>query len=191
MFTLGASPPFRLAAAVNGWHSLAHPEKAADGLDELRHRDRLRQIGLATAFTDALLIASHRKGGHRDHRNGLKFGVFLEPIGHFETGDVRQLNIHQNQIGTALAGEIEYLEAVARADGAVAVGFQQIVEELHVELISAAPLNGVAAAGAAGGAGVCASTEALPAVAWVPAAAIGCPSEPITGPGIALASGPA
>ena len=34
-----------------------------------------------------------------------------------------------------LAGEIERLDAVARADGLVAVGLQQIVEELHVELV--------------------------------------------------------
>src|SRR5262245_5064822 len=33
------------------------PEKAADGFDELGHRDWLRQIGLATAFADALLVA--------------------------------------------------------------------------------------------------------------------------------------
>jgi hypothetical protein len=62
MFTLAGVAPFRLATAANGWHTLADPEKAADGLDELGHRDRLRQIGLATALTDALLVASHRKG---------------------------------------------------------------------------------------------------------------------------------
>jgi hypothetical protein len=37
--------------------------------------------------------------------------------------------------GKALAGEIDHLEAVARTDGAVAVGFQQVVEELHVQLV--------------------------------------------------------
>src|SRR6266566_4331450 len=39
------------------------------------------------------------------------------------------------RIGTVLAGEIERLHAVARADGMVAVSLQQVVEELHVELI--------------------------------------------------------
>ncbi len=34
-----------------------------------------------------------------------------------------------------LAGEIERLDAVARADGVVAMRLQQIVEELHVELV--------------------------------------------------------
>src|SRR5215813_9481308 len=124
-----------LLAAANGRNGQADPEKAADGFDELGHRDRLRQIGLATSFADTLLVALHRKGSHRDHRNGLELRVFLEPLGHFETGDFRQLNVHQDQIGTVLAGEIERLDAVARADGMVAVSLQQVVEEFHVELI--------------------------------------------------------
>src|SRR6516162_5890873 len=119
-----------LAASASG-----RAEKTADGFDEFGHRNRLGQIGLASAFADALLVALHRKRSHRDHRNGLELGVFLEPLGHFESGDFRQLNVHQDQVGTVLAGEIERLDAVARADGIVAVSLQQIVEELHVELV--------------------------------------------------------
>src|SRR6476659_1637470 len=37
---------------ANGRHAQAAPQKAANGLDELGHRDRLRQIGFATALTD-------------------------------------------------------------------------------------------------------------------------------------------
>src|SRR5260370_22418124 len=110
-------------------------EKAADGLDELGHRDRLRQIGLTAALADAFFIALHRKCGDRDHRNGLELGVLLEPFRHFETGYFRQLYIHQDQIWPVLAGEIERLDAVACGDGVIAVRFQQVVEELHVELV--------------------------------------------------------
>jgi len=92
-----------------------------DGLDELGHRNRLRQIGSATALTDTLLVAVHRKGGHRNYRNGLQFGIFVQPLGDFETGDFRQLNVHQDQIRTVFTGEIGDLEAVARADGTIAV----------------------------------------------------------------------
>src|SRR6516164_7195921 len=124
-----------LLAALTGRNAQADSEKAADGFDELRHRNRLRQIGLAAALADALLVAPHRKGGHRDHGNGLELRISLEPLGHFETGDFRQLNVHQNQVGPVLPGEIERLDAVARADGIVAVSLQQVVKELHVELI--------------------------------------------------------
>jgi hypothetical protein len=52
-------------------------------------------------------------------------------------------------------------------------------------------LNGVAPAGAAGGAGVCDSTGE-PGTGGAPGGAtIGWPSGPITGAGMALASGPA
>src|SRR5262249_25516687 len=56
---------------------------------------------------------------------------------------------------------------------------------------SGAPLNGVAPAGAAGGAGVCASTGG-PGTGGAPGGAtIGWPAGPITGAGMGLASGPA
>src|SRR6266540_492157 len=81
---------------ADGRHAQAAPQKAANGLDELGYRDRLRQIGFATALTDPLLVTLHRKCGHRDHRNDLELGVFLEPLGYFETRDFRQLNVHQD-----------------------------------------------------------------------------------------------
>src|ERR1700716_3638890 len=56
---------------ANGRHAQAAPQKAANGLDELGHRDWLRQIGFATALAYALLIALHRESGHRDHWNDL------------------------------------------------------------------------------------------------------------------------
>src|SRR5215831_16937714 len=101
--SLAGATPSPSAAAAKVWHTLTDAEKAADGLDELGHRDRLRQISLATALADALFIALHRKCRHRDHGDGLELGVFFEPFGHLETGDLRQLNVHQDQIGTALA----------------------------------------------------------------------------------------
>src|SRR5262249_3027968 len=110
-------------------------EKVANGLDELAHRDRLRQIGFAPALANTLLVALHREGGHRDDRNGLELRIFLQPFGHLEPGDFRQLDVHQDQVGAVLAREIERLDAVAGGDGLVAVRFQQVVEELHVELV--------------------------------------------------------
>ena len=65
----------------------------------------------------------------------LSSAIVLEPLGDFEAGDFGQLDIHQDQVGTMLAREIERLDAVAGADGLVAVRLQQVVEELHVELV--------------------------------------------------------
>ena len=41
----------------------------------------------------------------------------------------------QNQIGVVTAREIERLNAISRPDGLITVGLQQVVKELHVELV--------------------------------------------------------
>src|SRR5262249_54638148 len=70
-----------------------------------------------------------------NHRNGFELGVFLKPFGHFEAGDFRQLNVHQDQIWPMLAREVKRLDPVASADSTVTLRFEEIVEELHVELV--------------------------------------------------------
>src|ERR1700690_2127801 len=137
-FTLaGTSSTTRTRAVI--LESLAGPsrgpEEMTDGLDELADRDRLGQKGLATTLADALLVALHGEGGDRHDRDRLEIGIVLEPFGHFEAGYFRQLDIHQNQIGPVLAREIERLDAVAGADGLVAMRFQEVVEELHIQLV--------------------------------------------------------
>src|SRR6185437_3806201 len=111
------------------------PQELPDGLDELADRNRLRQIGFAAALADTFLVAFHGEGGNRHNRDGLEFGIVLEPFGHFESGYFGQLDIHQNEIRPVLARKIERFDPVAGADGLVAVGFQQVVEELHIQLV--------------------------------------------------------
>src|SRR5271169_4730807 len=132
--TLAAISSTTRTRAVIRW-CLRVAEEMTDGLDELPDRDRLRQIGFAAALADALLVALHREGSHSDHRNALELLVVLEPFGDLEAGDFGQLDIHQNEIGPMFTGEIEGLDAVARRHRVVTVGFQQIVEELHIELV--------------------------------------------------------
>src|SRR6202166_1571176 len=73
-FTLaGTSSTTSTRAVMNAPSS--GPEEMANGLDEFAHRDRLGQIGLATAFADAFLVALHGKGGHSHDRYCLEFGI--------------------------------------------------------------------------------------------------------------------
>ena len=53
----------------------------------------------------------------------------------FEAGDLGQLDFHEDQVRPVAAGEIDRLDAALRLDRRVAMGFQQIVEKLHVELV--------------------------------------------------------
>src|SRR6516165_2183184 len=86
-------------------------------------------------FMNNLTIpAALQQWGFRHGDTLCTLGVLIEPLGHLEPGKFRQLNVHQDQIGTVLAGEIECLDAIARADWMVASSLQQIGEELHVEL---------------------------------------------------------
>ena len=67
--------------------------------------------------------------------NRAQLRIVLDPARDFEAGHLRQLDIHQDQIGPMLAHEIERLDAVAGADGLIAMRFQQIAKELHIELV--------------------------------------------------------
>jgi hypothetical protein len=46
--------------------------------------------------------------------------VFLQPFGDFEAGDLRQLDVHQDQVRAVRARKIERFQAVAGADRLVA-----------------------------------------------------------------------
>src|SRR5690348_4403757 len=110
-------------------------QKVAHCFDEFADRDRLRQIGLAAALADPLLVALHGERRDGDDRNGFQLRIVLEPFGDFKAGHLGQLNVHDDQVRTMLAREVQCLDTVAGTDGLVAVRFQQIVEELHIELV--------------------------------------------------------
>src|ERR1700741_2031002 len=87
-FTLaGTSSTTRMRAVIDAPSACA--QKMANGLDELAHRDRFREIGFAASLADALFVAFHGESGDGPHRYGLKFRVVLEPFGHFEARHFR------------------------------------------------------------------------------------------------------
>src|SRR5690348_13757073 len=110
-------------------------EETGNRLEEIGDRDRLGDVGFASTFADLLLVAFHGESGHRDHRDGAQLFVFFDPFGHLEAGHLGQLDIHQNQIRMMLARQLQRFHAVLSLQNIVAVRFQQIVEELHVEVV--------------------------------------------------------
>src|SRR3984957_7165675 len=111
------------------------PDETANGFQEARHRNGLGDVSLASALADHFFVAFHGESGDRDHGNGLQRLVFLDPFGDFQARDFRQLDVHQDQVGMMLARDVERLHAILGLQDVVAMGVQQIVEELHVELI--------------------------------------------------------
>src|SRR5438876_7296382 len=129
----GMSSTTRMRAVI--LDSSGRSQKMAYRLDELANRDRLRQIRLASALADTLLVALHRKRRHRHHGNRLQLRIVLKPFGDLKAGYLGKLDVHDDQIRAVLAREIQRLDTVAGTDSAVTMSFQQIVEELHVELV--------------------------------------------------------
>ena len=50
--------------------------------------------------------------------------IVLQPLGDFEAGDLGQLDVHDDQVGTMLARKVERLDTVAGTDGLVAMRLQ-------------------------------------------------------------------
>src|SRR5207245_1438138 len=115
--------------------ALASREEALDGSQEARYRDRLRDIGLAAAVTDLLLIAFHSKRRDRDDRDHSQIVIFLDPLGNLETGYFGKLNVHQDQIGAVLTGQHERLESILGLQCTITMCYEKIVEQLHIEVV--------------------------------------------------------
>src|SRR5436305_1181831 len=65
----------------------------------------------------------------------MTIGMKCDPARHVEPGGLREVDVHEHQVGTELSDEIERLVTVAGARCLVAMRFQQIAKELHVELV--------------------------------------------------------
>src|SRR3954470_2096344 len=81
-------------------------DKTPNGFYKFADRDRLGKIRLTAALADALLVALHRERRHRDHRNGAQLRIVLDPARHLEPGDLRQLDVHQDQVGTKFSHQV-------------------------------------------------------------------------------------
>src|SRR5262245_23908636 len=131
----GRSSTTRTRAVMSGRAGAESVQKAVDGLEELADRDRLGDVGLAAALADLLLVALHGEGGDRDDRDAAQLRVLLEPLGDLEAGDLGQLDVHQDEVGPVFARQSHRLEPVLGLERAVAVRLEQVVEQLHVEVV--------------------------------------------------------
>ena len=107
----------------------------AHGFEEFHDRDRFRHIGLASALPDFFLVALHGESGNGDYRNMAQIFLLLNPLCDLKAGDLRQLNIHQNEIGFVEAREFHRFDAAPGLQGLLPMRLQKIVEQLHVQLI--------------------------------------------------------
>ena len=100
--------------------------EAFDGIKKAHHRDRLGYIALAAALPDLFL---------RDDWDNAQIIILLELLDDLELRDMGKLDIHEYQIGMVLSGKRQHLPSVFRAQGVVIMGFEKIINELHVERV--------------------------------------------------------
>src|SRR5688572_15064375 len=131
--TLAAISSTTRTRADMGCHNLL--QEAVDGFQELDDGDRLGDISLATAFANLLLVALHRECRDSNDGNGFEIVVFLDPLGDFQAADFRQLDVHQDQVRLVLTRELQRFHAVLGLQDVVAMRLDQVVEELHVQLV--------------------------------------------------------
>jgi transposase len=75
------------------------------------------------------------KSGYRDDRDCPCALVGLEPLSHFSAGNVRQLDVQQDQIGMLFKGQINGGLAEPGDHCRVAMKFQHVLQEHQVQLI--------------------------------------------------------
>src|SRR6266550_2304768 len=133
-FTLeGISSTTRTRAVMGLYGSSA--QKAADGFKKAHDGNGLGDIGLAAALPDHLLIALHGKSRNGHHGNRAQGFVFLEPFCDFEARHFGKLNIHEDEIGMMLTRHVKRFYAIFSLENIVAMRVEEVVKELHIELI--------------------------------------------------------
>ena len=68
---------------------LPSAQKAIDGRQEIRHRNRFRDIGFASTAADLFLVTLHCEGRDGDHRNRFQIIIGLDPLRDFQSGNFR------------------------------------------------------------------------------------------------------
>src|SRR5262249_44863922 len=74
---------------------------------ELTGTIRLTDIGVAARRPRFALVAAQRIGGDDDDRNGAQYRIGLEATSHLISIEHRNLNIHQDEIGSLVLGHRE------------------------------------------------------------------------------------
>jgi hypothetical protein len=110
-------------------------QETSDGPKEIDHRDRLGDVRLATSLANLLFVTLHNEGRDGDDRDGLEIVIPLDPLRHLKAGNVRQLNVHDDEVRMVLTRQLERRHAVLGLQRSIAIRFKQIMKQLHVEVV--------------------------------------------------------
>src|ERR1700719_4574376 len=103
------------------WASRADLQERFDCPQKISEGYRFGDVGVTSALQAFPLILGAGERGYRNDWNGLGPLILFKQTGHFEPADVRQSNIHQDQIWLFLTGEVERLKTLGGSQYFVAV----------------------------------------------------------------------
>nr|GFD59139.1 hypothetical protein [Tanacetum cinerariifolium] len=84
---------------------------------------------------DPVLVVTPGISGHRHHRNVLEVVVAFQLLDQFIAGDVRHLDVHDDQVGQEGARRGHALAAVAHRLDDKGVRPQQVAEQFEIEFV--------------------------------------------------------
>src|SRR5690606_4778976 len=90
------------------------PDESANCLEKTVHGNGFGDVRLASALSDALLVALHGEGCDGDNRNASQLIVILEPLGHLQPRDLGKLDVHDDEVRPMLSRQMQRLDAVPR-----------------------------------------------------------------------------
>src|SRR5439155_15451772 len=105
------------------------------GLDEFHDVHRLRDVAVEAGIEEPLTIPMHRLCRQCQDRDRCRTFVCAQAAECLDAVDVRQLDVHQNQIRFVLDGQLQRPLGARRLQQSITRGLQDVAEELHVLLV--------------------------------------------------------
>ena len=94
--------------------------------------DGLGDVAVEPGGQESLAVSLHRLCGQGEHRQGCGAAVRPQAAERRDAIDVRQLDVHEHEIGRMLDGKRDRLLPGGRLQGAVALREQDVTKQLHV-----------------------------------------------------------
>src|SRR5687767_4601966 len=131
----GVSSTIRIRGGVLTRALRRSPEILADLGEQGPRRERLGDVGVAARGERLDVVAAQRVRGHGDDRDVAELRVGLDAPGRLVAVEARELDVHEDQVGTLLLRRRHALLPRGRLDRLQATARQQQPEDAPVLLV--------------------------------------------------------
>src|SRR6516225_2963196 len=119
----------RIPAAFSRWDILANLSQ------ECSRAERFCDVRVAAGLQRLGVVAAQRVGGYGDDRNLMECRIGFDPARGFVPVNPRELDIHEDEVGTLLLRYAHPIQPGRRFDDFVATGRQQVAQDAPVVLL--------------------------------------------------------